>query len=284
MQSRWLLLYNCQANGLGNCLNLMCDEIAVEHFDPTGYARERERLASELRAFDRIFVAPQFQGLGNALEPVADRVASLPTVFFNGYHPDVCYVNSGPRPLRGPLGEYHSIIAYASYVAGLSEEEACSQFRERTYERLGYPGRWEKSWRRLLASFNRHGFDLSPRRAAWSRAGVFMYTVNHPRIHCLRDVAAMVLEREGRKARYLDVLPPDNLANGPVIPVYPGLASRLGCEGSRLFKRPGAYRHFPLEAFVAESYAAYRAAPGHRIRDDYAEMFEIANQALGEAA
>ena len=111
-----------------------------------------------------------------------------------------------------------------------------------------------------------------------------MYTVNHPRIECIRDVAALVLERLGRKARYLDALPPDNLANGPMVPVFPAVATRLGCEGSKLFKRPGEYRHMTLEQFVAESYDAYRNAASLAIRPDYAHLLALANEVLPEAA
>lgn len=286
MPARWLLLYNCQAQGLANCLNLMCDEVEVEQFDPPAYARERARVLDRLDGYERILAAPHFfSGNDNDdLVAVRDRVVLVPTLFFSGYHPDTCYVDAGGRPLRGPMGEYHSLIVYAAFLAGLPEAAALAQFREPTFQRLGYTAQWARAWRRLEVSFSRHGFDISPLRPAWSRRGPFMYTVNHPRIACLRDVARLVLAREGRNARYLDALPPDNLANGPVFPVYPGLASRLGCEGSVLFKRPGEFRHVTLEAFIGDSYAAYRASGEHRIRGDYADALGLVAAGLREAA
>ena len=287
MRARWLLLYNCQAQGLGNCLNLMCDEVEVEQYDPTGLARARERIADALPGYDRVLVAPQLvddEASSLDLAALGDRLVLLPTLYFSGYHPDTCYVDAGDRPLRGPLGEYHSVIAYAAYVNGLSEAQALKRYRESTYARMRYFARWDGAWRRLVASFSRHGFDLGPLRPAWARRGPFMYTVNHPHIACLRDVASLVLERAGHKARYLDSLPADNLANGPVIPVFPAIGTRVGCPGSQLFKRPGAYRHMTLEEFVSESYVCYRRATAHAIRPDYAELLERARQATPEAA
>lgn len=287
MRERWLLLFNCQAQGLGNCLNLMCDEVEVHQYDPSGLARSRDQIADALPGYDRVLVAPQLASdaaTGLDLASLGDRVVRVPTLYFAGYHPDTCYVEAGGRPLRGPLGEYHSVIAYASFVNGLSEAAAIDRYREPTFARMRYFSRWDDAWRRLASSFTRQGFDLAPLRPAWSRRGPFMYTVNHPRIECLRDVASLVLQHLGRKARFLDALPLDNLANGPMIPVFPAIATRVGCQGSKLFKRPGEYRHMTLEQFVAESYDAYRNAPSHAIRPDYAHLLSLANEVLPEAA
>lgn len=284
MRSRWLLLFNCQAHGLAHCLNLMCDEIEVEHHDPVGIARHRERIAEALPGFDRVLVAPQVAddpATGLDLDGLGDRVMRVPSIYFSGYHPDTCYVDGpGGRPLRGPLGEYHSVIAYAAFVQGRTEAQAIALYRERTYARMRYFARWDAAWRRMGATFSQNGLDLAALRPKWSRRGPFMYTVNHPRIECLHDLAALVLQRAGHKARYLDALPADNLANGPVIPVFPAIATRLGGKGSQLFKRPGTYRHITLEEFVAESFAAYRAADEHAMRGDYAHLLAQADAAL----
>lgn len=287
MRSRWLLLFNCQAQGLANCLNLMCDEIEVEHYDPVGRRRDRDRIADALPGFDRVLVASQIAedpDCGLDLAALGDRVLRVPTLYFAGYHPDTCYVDgSEGRPLRGPIGEYHSAIAYAAFLHGHSEAQAIGLYRESTYARMRYFARWDGAWRRMGATFAQHGFDLAALRPSWSRRGPFMYTVNHPRIECLRDLALMILERTGHKARYLDSMPADNLAIGPVLPVFPAIAGRLGCRGSQLFKPPGAYRHIDLEEFVAGSFAAYRQAGKHSIRDDYASLLARADAFLAQA-
>jgi len=287
MPSRWLLLYNCQAQGLGHCLNLMCDEVEVEQFDATGVARAREQIAESLPGYDRVLVAPQLlddHALGLDWAALGDRVRRLPTLYFSGYHPDTCYIDAGDRPLRGPAGEYHSLVAYSSFLAGHSEDQAVARFNEQTFSRLHYFLQWDASWKRMIATFSRNGLDLAPLRTKWSRGGPFMYTVNHPRIECLRDLGRLVLEREGHKARYLDSLPADNLANGAVLPVFPPIATRLGSSGSRMYKRPGQYRYLSLEQYVAESFDRYRSASAHAIRPDFAPMLERASQATLEAA
>lgn len=277
MRAPWLLIYNCQASGLGHCLNLMCGEIEVDHYDPTGFTAHRERILERLDSYERILVAPKLETRFEAdLAPAKDRIWRLPTIYFDGYHPDICFVSAAEKNLDAVLGGYHSLIAYAAFRAGLSEDRTRALYTHATYAGLGYFQRWEAAWTRLLAAFGSHGFDLSGRRAEWSRAGAFMHTVNHPRMHCLRNLALAILDRAGHKASYLEAMPHDNLANGPIYPVYPEIAVRLGIEGSYLFKPGGEYRYLQLDEFIAASFAIYRSAQAHDIRHDHAERFAAA--------
>jgi hypothetical protein len=266
----WLLLFNCQGMGLANSLNLLCSTIHVEHYDPAGFTRNRAEVTARLAEFERILVAPQVErSLGLELDGL-DTVWRVPTITFDAYHPDICYLLQSGKSLKGPMGDYHSLVAYAAFSNGLDESRTVALFNERMYAALGYFERWDAARERLLTLFQSHGFDIASRYPHWSRNGAFMYSFNHVRIHCLRDVATSILERAGLPVEATDLLPHDNLANGPIFPIYPEIAARLGTPGNYLFKPGGRYELIGLEQFVAASFALYRAAKGVTVRPEYA--------------
>lgn len=272
----WLLLYNCQVMGLGNSLNLLCEDVDVEYFDPGSFRKQGKAILHRLPGFDRILVAPQLEHeLGEEWIGSA-KVWRIPTISFSAYHPDICYLLDSGSALKGPLGDYHSLIAYAAFSCGLSEARARDLYQEPIYERLGYFDRWDRERSTLLGNFAGHGFDIAAKFVDWSRNGPFMYSFNHPRVRCVRDVAEAILARAGLEPAYRDALPHDNLANGPIFPVYPEIAARLGVEGSLLFKLGGKYQFIRLDEFLAESFRIYRANPRIGIRPEFARILQRA--------
>jgi hypothetical protein len=284
VRERWLLVYNCQVLGLANCLNLLSDEIEVEYHDPHSFLRESGDIAKRLDSFDRVLASPRQMEQSPIDLDRHGKALVVPTISFSAYHPDICYLQHEGKELKGPLGDYHSLIAFAAFRSGLDVDATLALYRADTYARLGYFVRWDPARNAMLGSFRKHGFDLAPSFLEWSRAGAFMYSINHPRIACVRDVARAVLARAGIKALYADALPQDNLANGPIFPVYPEIAHRLGVEGSRLFKVGGAYRFLHLRGFVEESFRLYRDAGDINIRTEHAELLDAAMTLIGRPA
>lgn len=276
MRQPWLLLYNCQVMGLGNSLNLLSDEIDVEFHDPGSFRKQAKAILHRLQSYDRVLVAPQLEHqLGEEWVGHA-KVWRVPTISFNAYHPDICYLLDSGSSLKGPLGDYHSLIAYAAFACGLTEARALALYRESIYGSLGYFERWDHARKALLDTFTDHGFDIAAKFVDWSRNGPFMYSFNHPRVHCVRDIAVAILARAGLAPVYWDALPQDNLANGPIFPVYPEIAARLGVGGSYLFKMGGKYQFIGLEEFVSESYRIYRDHPRIGIRPEFARILDEA--------
>src|SRR5690606_39116016 len=117
----------------------------------------------------------------------------LPAIYFDGYHPDITYLNdaSGTR-IKGPLGDYHSVIAYTGHRLGLSLQDTLRLFERRTYERLGWLSSWDSNREAFLEKYSAHGFDLRRSFVNWGRTAAFMYSVNHPAIRCLADLAEAV--------------------------------------------------------------------------------------------
>jgi hypothetical protein len=256
----WLVLFNCQATGLANCLNLLCPDIAVEyHALSPKMANINALIAS--KPFDRILTFPHNdQAFGIDLSG-RENVWQIPTILFHGYHPDFCHLFSRGKLLKGPLEGLHSIIAHVAFRCGLTEKQALKLYCEDTYKRLGYLDGWDDERDRFVNVYKKHGFDVSQCFIEWTRSGAFMHTLSHPKINVLRDLAKMIINRSGYRLNTTSILPHDNLANGPVYPIYPEIGSRLGVRGDYLFKFGGRYECIDLEEFVHLSYEIYRGSP-----------------------
>jgi hypothetical protein len=266
---RWLLIYNCQATGLANSLTLLGRNISIEHWDVLARAERQADFGDRLDDFDQIIVAPRVEQEASLGLSERSNVWRVPHLLFSGYHPDLCYLLSGGRPLPSPLTHYHSVIAYAAFASGLSETGAMACFTEANFADLGYFDQWEIARDELVSSYQAFDLDIRHAFVRWSRRGPFMHTVNHPGISALRDIAELILRRAEEEVTDTDIVPHDNLVNGPIFPVYPEIGMKVGVRGSYTFKRGGGYSCISLEQFVRESFEIYRATASIEVHPSY---------------
>lgn len=258
--ARWLLVFNCQALGLANCISMAAPGVKLDYCDFPRFRKNPEEYLQRIGEYDLVITAPQLRTTEYADFPALAPTRLVPTMVFDAYHPDLCQAMVDGRQLKGPLGDYHSSLAVVAYRAGLSVDDAAQLYKPRVYEVLGYFDRWPAARQRLLAGFAAHGYDLASAFQRWGRASTaFMHSVNHPAIRCLRDVASAVVEASGLEDRAPALLPHDNLLNGPVFPVYPEIAEHFSVEGSYRFKLGGEYRHIGLREFIEASFEVYGA-------------------------
>ncbi|MFD1951729.1 WcbI family polysaccharide biosynthesis putative acetyltransferase [Sphingomonas arantia] len=260
---RWILISNCQTYGLAHCLQMLADGIVVEPVDMGQYQAHVGHYNAGFGDYDRVLI-----GLGAEAVPGADfsaarRVDKVPELVFTAYHPDLAYIMDGAAIVEGPIGAYHSLIAFVAHGAGRSVDDTLPLFDAATYAASGYLDCWGPARDNLVWYCNHLNFDVADAVRRWGRSGAFMYSTNHPRIHVLHDIARIYLEREGYATRVSDVMPHDNLVMSGVFPVYPEIGEALGVPGSYLFKRINAYTQIGLRQFIEESFAVYdRHAPG----------------------
>jgi hypothetical protein len=170
---------------------------------------------------------------------VVAKVRLYPSIDYVGFHPDVVYVRNGTGAfVTGPLGDYQSSIAFYAWLNDLNEADAIELFSERAYEMLGFYDYPLASAAALSDSEASTHISLSRLIPTWSASGCWMHSINHPKAFVLADLAEALLAREGIKAnpnvvQYVH----DYLADGPVFPVYPEIADRLGIVGQYIFKR-----------------------------------------------
>lgn len=254
---RWLLLYNCQAQGLTNCLGLLGHDLQVDcHEVPTVQANAAA-VSRTLGDYERVLVLPQVRTIPGFEAAGHPQVRDLPSFVFSGYHPDLFRLGDDSGLRQGPLGNFHSLLAYCGWRMGRDVAATVAMFRATVFEAAGYFDGWSSEREALLGRFSMHGLELRSEFHAWCRRGPFMHNPIHPTMLPLRDLARLLLDEAGVQCRDTQLLPHDNLAAGPVFPVYPGLASRLGVPGSFDFKRSGRYEAFGLPEFVERSFSAF---------------------------
>jgi ABC-type polysaccharide/polyol phosphate transport system ATPase subunit len=271
-----LVLGNCQARPLTACLQSLCPDIAFSGVElPSSFTHaflKRDRhLHARLDQYERILAQPDgARMIADNFPDLAERVTRFPVLAFSAYHPDLVYARASQDGstgyLFGPLGHYNSAIALWAYLRALSVEQTVALFNERTYEALGYFNFWQSSCQSLLHEGQAIDMPLEDSLNRWSEGGAFMHSINHPKVAVFADVAHKLLTKlqlpcTPEAAPYI----PDEFVKGPVWPIYPEFAERLGITGgSYLFKmEEGAYAPekplvmLDLPEFVRRSFDAF---------------------------
>jgi hypothetical protein len=279
---RVILIGNCQVATVGSLMQAMAGDVVAQAIEstPSWLARVESGeldLAPVLRDADLVYV----QLIGTVVDRIRERFPAhagklrlFMPLNFTAFHPDCVYVTTPEGGhLQGPMGDYHSSIAFWACRQGWSEKDALALFRPEVYDLLGFADH-EASSREVLLQFGElAGLALEPLLHGWMRGGVWMHTTNHPKVHALADLAAELLRREGIDPMVpLGALVEDSLAHFPVWPVYPPIAARYGVEGSYLFKIdrgscPPSQPHIALSLadFVSASFARYREVGVERL-------------------
>lgn len=255
---RWLVISNCQTVGLANCLSLLSPAARVDACNLWQLRKRAKHWRARLGEYDQLFFAPQVREFGLPDLDGLSHITWMPSVIFGGFHPDLCYIQSAKGMLKGPLDDYHSLIAITAYKQGFSPAKTAGLFRQEVYQRIGYFDVWSAQRTQLLADFSAFDWDMREAFLRWVRGGVFMHSPNHPHIDVLFDQARMVVEKVLGNAWDGGFLPHDNLASGPAFPVFPEITERLGMMGGAyLFKPLNEYRLMDLEAFLESCFAIY---------------------------
>lgn len=272
---RIAVIGNCQSFGVAYAMKLIDPTARVEHFSAISRTiADMKLLAKTLSTYDYVFShefpAGHVRGGGSEeLCSLLDKVVLFPAVTFAAFHPDLIYLvdeTRGHAATEGPVGPYHSAIAVLAYRRGLSLEEAHALFNHNVYEALGYYDVWNEAAEGFLGYAKRFGMDFSSELMNWSRRGVFMYSLVHPKPFVLFDIAKKLFEREGLEVPPIDFAyyTIDDLSRAEIFPVYPPIAERFGVPGSYIFKLENYHlsstvgEFITLPEYLEGSYRTYR--------------------------
>lgn len=194
------------------------------------------------------------------------RLVRIPQIDFDAFHPDILYVNSPDGRHMTGVGnsDYHSLIALWSFQNRLSLDHCESLFSEKTFERIGYTGRWEISASRLRQRFDLVDVNFDDFFRHMVHAGPFMHSINHPSGGAIVQLARLVARKlggdEGLISAPLERTLQDTLATGSVWPVYPTIAQHFGFDGSYVWKIGIDTFYTSLSSYLEESYRIYGAS------------------------
>lgn len=250
----------CQAKVIGDLMVLHFDGASVQHINAAALSSGSQ--IDDIRNADIVYVQSafrkKFEAFANSINISNINVRYMPTIFFNGYHPDFAYIGG----LRGATGKAGSIIASYAFLRGLSERQAADLFNIQTYQKLGYLDYFEIAKTELIRDCNDAGIDISDRFDTWIKSGPFVYTPNHPYREVLSDI---VLARGEIDSIALgsnhDLTKINDYRGLGAWPLYPEIADAQGLSGDLVFKRKAMLKngklgleHLDLQDYVSLFY------------------------------
>jgi hypothetical protein len=255
---KWLIVSNCQAIGLCNSLSLLNPSKHCSFRGASEFLANSDEIVATFDQYERVFIGDGVIDLRNEFPANKNNIIIIPMLDFYAFHPDLSYVFSDGNIVKSPMDDYHSTICLAAFQGGLSEENTLRLYRREIYEKAGYFGLWPIETEQLIARFQSYGYEIRTALRRWSLHDAFMYSVNHPKIQCLFDLARMATLKAGFTPVESNLLPHDNLANGGVFPIYPEIAEEFGVSGCYRYKPQGDYSTIGLEQFIRGSFSEYR--------------------------
>ncbi|QND53037.1 hypothetical protein HB779_14850 [Phyllobacterium sp. 628] len=270
MTIRVAVVGNCTSLGIANAVKALSIDTYVQHFSVTDiHNLDPAQIKSMFEGFDLSLTFSEI-GSYSVIQEQTDKIRQSvlwPSIVFSGYHPDIAYFGIEGRVANSCLGSYNSRIVAAAYAHEMTVEETADRFNALTFARLGYFDAYDLWRRQLLATAESHNLDFEADIARWEASGPFMYTINHPKIAVVNDLARQLVEVSGLEINpdvNIEETVPDYFADGIVWPVYPEIADRIGnVQGSYEFKPAGHIRNgtpsMHLEEFIDGCFKQYDA-------------------------
>jgi hypothetical protein len=223
---------NCQTAGIAASLK---EVLPGDHIVPVPAgaldAATEARLREHLRNAD-VWITTKDFGLAGREGVGHPAVLKIPEIFFRAFHPDICVATIAPaNQLTEP--HYNSAIAAWAYKNRLTPTDASQFYSRHVFTALGYLNRWQGDVAVLRERFAGCDLDFNEFYLSIKRAGVFMHSLNHPKIAVLSWLAKKLAVKLGESASilYQDIPVPDGL-NRFIWPVYPEIGDELSVPSS----------------------------------------------------
>lgn len=251
------VLGHCQADVMADCLKILAPRATVEPWTilapVVAGSDEHQRRLADLERAD--VVLTQMMGdkattygvpqPGDLVRPDC-KVLTWPIIAFKGFQPDCTYIFQGGEALAGSVGPYHSAIAVAGFLERLDVRRTLGLYNALSYGALGYFDEFALGAEVLARSAAASGLNVS--EFLDRPQSCFTHTFNHPKVGIVHSMAKQLLRRAGIEPADTAAPLTDRLAAGPVWPVYPDIARRIGIEGSMEFS--DGDRHMDLATAV----------------------------------
>ncbi len=242
-----LIIGNCQIKGVARLIQAMVGNVVTTTIEALPATTDRLKsgdldISLLVSQSDLILLHPHAEIPKIFEEKFVDargKTKLFPRVAFSAFHPDVDYISNRQNSrIKGPLGEYQSTIAFYGWANDYSVEETIGLYNEDVFEKLGFFDYWNACQESLIQEGKATGLPLEHLIDQWSRTGEWMHSSNHPKLFVLADVARAILAREGITALLnVEQFVDDDLAQGPVWPLYPEIGRKLNVTGHYQFKK-----------------------------------------------
>jgi hypothetical protein len=247
------ILGNCDIGPITSALSQLLPRYTIKHLMLKNYRDLQDCISSNLSDNDLIFVNSTHLRGGAPVAP-NPNVIVYPRIYFNAFHPDSVYIWKDKNIL---MPNYHSGIATACYMRGLSVKQAVGLFNRSSYEKPGYMDAWDESFNKLKREFELLEFDFDFFFKRVKRSGVFMHSQNHPTRATFVALAMLLAIRAGAPATIIEqsVVISDALALSNW-PIYPEIGEIYASAGAYLWRSDLGY--MGLEEYVASEFKLFK--------------------------
>lgn len=261
----------CQAEGLRESTQALLPKAEVASWHAGVHPPDApDILLQKLKAYDLVLsqITP-----GHGLELLEmdnlrrelKNVHFMPTIAFPGFHPDMTYILTSQGPLSAVHSDFHSRIAVASYLLGLTPERTLTLYNAAVFSALGYFDVFPAARIAMEETLRESGFVIDGLIDGWlGEIGPFMFMSNHPHVRLLTTLCRDMYVKLGllKPKAPVPFVAKDHLSESFTWPVYPALARRLGIQGSLNFQRPKwlvppGERDLPLGQYLKDLFAYY---------------------------
>ena len=233
-----------------------------------------EELPSQIGSYSAVLSFPLGDHFGvlerSRMLSYCPKTIFMTNVHFEGLHPDFTFIGAMEDRCTGILGNYHSRIAFHSFLAGKTVLETAKFFSRHSYRTLKYIEWYQRSkeifYRRDADNeirFSDLFFTIVERERA-------LLTFNHPTAATFINYVSLII----KYLSFLDIcksvnVPTDfsihmnSLLSGPVLPVYPEISDELGLaiRDDYLFKSASTAKHpgrfIDLRAFIEDEFECF---------------------------
>ncbi len=176
----------------------------------------------------------------------------IPNIYFSGLHPDLIYVGETGNRYHSPIGDYHSAIGIASFLEGISPEQAIHLYRDfELFQSAGFFNEWEKS----LHEFRGRDFfcDISILDEITKniKKKPLFYSSNHPSLELINLTSKKILMYLGIDVKWTSFWR-DELQSNVIYPIWSPI-----CEYHRLTYRSPEIFFLPVTKGNSMSLATY---------------------------
>jgi hypothetical protein len=230
-----LVVGNCHIAGISAALQWLfpADNVQVIPFNPHIFKGDASSLTQRILDADIVMGGDFVLSFLNRNKATPKKFITIPSLYFSAFHPDIVTAKVQTSGTRIPV-RYNSAIGLWAYSKGLSPATAASLFCAKNFKALGYLDCWDSSVARMKSSFETADLDFDRFFCAVKRDGIFMYTMNHPKVGLLIWMAKLLAIQLGHDDSVWrkEILISDALGRVEIWPVYPEIARELAVPGS----------------------------------------------------
>lgn len=191
---------NCQSGVIAKIMEKRIDNCHMTNFNISDCVGDDSIFKVE--DYDVVFLqnalGVKFRHFVESLLPL-EKVFGFPNIIFSGLQPDYTYIDKMDGTEKA---SHQSGIIFNGYVEKLDKSKVKSLFNHTFYDLLNYNSVFETGKSFLINSLHKSNMDGEFLFEKWLMGGSFMYTMNHPHLRVLDDVASCLIQKANLKLKY----------------------------------------------------------------------------------